>query len=191
MSQIALRTIPILLAASAAALAQPPQPAAAKAQPSFLGPCSNLSCEIENDWSRNNAILLQLAGAMPENKYTFKPTPEQQSFGERVLHVADVNLQILAGLGAKTAPPKVDLKAASKAEAMATLQKVGEYGVAVIKEFDEKQLMARVPSPPFMGPMSSRQRLLYFLMTHNQDTYGQLVVYLRLNGITPPLSRQP
>jgi uncharacterized damage-inducible protein DinB len=42
-----------------------------------------------------------------------------------------------------------------------------------------------------MGPKSSRQRIVYFLMMHNQDTYGQLVVYLRLNGITPPLSRQP
>jgi hypothetical protein len=39
--------------------------------------------------------------------------------------------------------------------------------------------------------MATRQRILYFLMTHSQDTYGQLVVYVRLNGITPPASRQP
>ena len=51
--------------------------------------------------------------------------------------------------------------------------------------------MERGASPWFMGPMSTRQRILYFLMMHNQDTYGQLVVYLRLNGITPPASRQP
>jgi uncharacterized damage-inducible protein DinB len=74
---------------------------------------------------------------------------------------------------------------------MAAVQKVGDYGIAVIKEFSDQQLTGRVESPWFMGPMASRQRILYFLMTHSQDTYGQLVVYLRLNGITPPASRQP
>ena len=61
-------------------------------QPGFLGACANLLCEIENDWSRNNAVLYGLAGAMPEDKFNYKPTPAQQSFGERVLHAAQVNL---------------------------------------------------------------------------------------------------
>ena len=78
---------------------------------------------------------------------------------------------------------------------MAALQSVGEYGGAVIKEFGEQGLLARIDSPGplgwFMGPQISRQRALYFLMTHSQDTYGQLVVYARLNGIIPPASRQP
>ena len=78
---------------------------------------------------------------------------------------------------------------------MAELQRVGEYGVAVIKELGEQGLQARIDSPGptkfFMGPQVSRQRILYFLMAHSQDTYGQLVVYARLNGITPPLSREP
>lgn len=136
-------------------------------------------------------MLYGLARAMPEDKYGFKPTPSEQSFGERVLHVAQVNLSLLQGLGAKTPAPAIDDKATSKAEAMAALQKVGDYGVAVIKEFGDQGLATRVASPLFMGPLSSRQRMLYFLMTHSQDTYGQLVVYLRLNGITPPASRQP
>ena len=53
----------------------------------------------------------------------------------------------------------------------------------------------RIDSPEpitwFMGPQVSRQRAVYFVMSHSQDTYGQLVVYARLNGITPPASRQP
>ena len=181
----------MMIAGLAAAQAQRPQARAAQTPPSFLGPCSTLSCEVENDWTRNNVLLYGLAGAMPEDKYGFKPTPAQQSFGERVLHVAQVNLAILQGLGAKTPAPAIDPKLTSKADAMAALQKVGEYGVAVIKEFGDQGLATRVASPLFMGPMSSRQRMLYFLMTHSQDTYGQLVVYLRLNGITPPASRQP
>lgn len=175
----------------ATAQAQAPPARAAQNPPGFMGSCSTLSCEMENDWTRNNVLLYSLAGAMPEDKYAFKPVSEEQSFGERVLHVAQVNLSLLEGLGAKTPAPELDPKATSKIAAMAALQKVGQYGVSVIKEFGDQGLATRVASPPFMGPMSSRQRILYFLMTHSQDTYGQLVVYLRLNGITPPASRQP
>jgi len=152
-------------------------------------------CEVENDWSRNNIMIYGLANAMPADKFDFKPTSAQQSFGERVLHAAQVNLMLLQALGAKAPAPEIDMKATSKAASMAALQRVGEYGVAVIKEFGEQGLQTRIDSPGpmawFMGPKVSRQRVLYFLMTHSQDTYGQLVVYARLSGITPPASRQP
>ena len=171
-------------------------PAARQQQPpAFMGPCANLTCEIENDWSRNNVMVYGVAGAMPEYKFKYKPTPAEQSFGERVLHVAQVNLILLSALGAKTPAAAVDANATSKSTSMAALQRVGEYGVAVIRELGEQGLVARIDSPGpvkfFMGPQLSRQRVLYFLMMHTQDTYGQLVVYLRLNGITPPASRQP
>ena len=179
-----------LLSAQTPASKQQERPA-----PAFMSPCSNLACEIENDWSRNHALIYGLASAMPEEKYSYKPTPAQQSFGERVLHVAQVNLSLLQVLGAKTPTPAIDMNATSKAASMAFLQRVDEYGVAVIKEFSEQGLLARIDSPNvigwFMGPKVSRQRVLYFLMTHSQDTYGQLVAYARLNGITPPASRQP
>ena len=166
-----------------------------KQAPAFMGPCSNLACEMENDWSRNNVMVYGLANAMPEDKYSYKPTPAQQTFGERVMHVAQINVLLLQALGAKAPAPAIDFNATSKGPAMAALQRVGEYGVAVIKEFGDQGLQVRIDSPGpmgwFMGPKVSRQRILYFLMTHSQDTYGQLVVYARLNGIVPPASRQP
>jgi uncharacterized damage-inducible protein DinB len=187
--------LPVFLLFASLLSAQTPVARPPQQQPAFLGPCANLVCEIENDWSRNNAVLYGLAGAVPEDKFNYKPTPGQQSFGERVLHAAQVNLMLLQALGAKAPAPSIDTNATSKTASMAALQRVGEYGVAVIKELGEQGLSARIDSPGpvrfFMGPQVSRQRLLYFLMTHSQDTYGQLVVYARLNGITPPLSRQP
>ena len=180
-----------LLSAQTPAGKQPPRQEA----PAFLGPCSNLVCEVENDWSRNNYLIYGLANAMPEDKFGYKPTPAQQTFGERVLHAAQVNLLLLQALGAKTPAPAIGVNATSKAASMDALQRVGDYGVAVIKELGEAGLQARIDSPEpiawFMGPQVSRQRALYFLMSHSQDTYGQLVVYARLNGITPPASRQP
>jgi len=176
--------------------AQTPQPKQQTNQaPTFMGACSNLVCDVENDWSRNNAMLYGLANEMPADKYGFKPTPAQESFGQRVLHAAQINLLLLQNLGAKTPAPMIDMNATSKAASMDALQRVGDYGVAVIKELGEPGLLARIPSPGptgfFMGPQVSRLRIVEFLMAHSQDTYGQLVVYLRLNGITPPLSRQP
>jgi hypothetical protein len=124
-----------------------------------MGPCANLVCEIENDWSRNNVLIYGLAGAMPEDKFNYKPTPAQQTFGERVLHAAQVNFMLLQALGARTPAPAVDANATSKAASMAALQRVGEYGVAVIKEFGEQGLVARIDSPGpmgfFMGPQGA------------------------------------
>jgi hypothetical protein len=87
------------------------------------------------------------------------PTPAQQTFGERVLHAAQVNFMLLQALGARTPAPAVDANATSKAASMAALQRVGEYGVAVIKEFGEQGLVARIDSPGpmgfFMGPQGA------------------------------------
>ena len=190
------KTLPlVLLLASFLSAQTPPAEKRQQQAPAFMGPCSNLVCEVENDWSRNNAMLYGLANAMPADKFGYKTTPAQQSFGERVLHAAQVNLLLLQALGAKTSAPSIDANATSKAASMDALQRVGEYGVAVIKELGEQGLLARISAPGptafFMGPQVSRQRVLYFLMAHSQDTYGQLVVYARMNGITPPLSRQP
>jgi hypothetical protein len=63
---------------------------------------------------------------MPEDKYGYQPTPARQSFGERVLHVAQVNLMLLEALGAKTPVPVIDMHTASKAAAVAALRSVGE-----------------------------------------------------------------
>ena len=176
--------LPLAFALAMPVLAQTPVP-------SFMGSCSNLVCDLRNDWDRNNVMVASVATAMPEEMYGFKPTPAQETFGQRVLHVASIHVQLLQSLGAKTKAPDLNFKATSKAEILSVLQGAGDYGNAVMKEFSEAQLAERAPSLPFMGGSASRQRILNFLMMHAMDTYGQLAVYLRLCGVTPPLSRQP
>jgi uncharacterized damage-inducible protein DinB len=183
-----IRTSSLLLVLSAALTpAQIPS--------ALTAPCSTLACDVQTDWLRNNGMVYVSADAMPEDKFGSKPTPAQQAFGERVLHVAEINVMLLSALGAKTPVPKLDFKATKKAEILAVLRSAGEYGTAVLKEFSEAQLTERIKSPPimvpFMGPEQSRLRIIYFSMQHTQDTYGQLVVYLRVSGVLPPLSRLP
>jgi uncharacterized damage-inducible protein DinB len=154
-------------------------------------PCTTVACDVQGDWGRGYALLIGVAEAMPEDKFGFKPTPAQESFGQRLMHVANIDLKLVSTLGGKTPAPMVNPKAASKADIVAALRQVSEYGAAVLKEFNDPQLSERVTSMPFLGPTASRLRVIYFAMAHGQDIYGQLVVYLRLNGITPPASNRP
>ena len=153
--------------------------------------CTTLACDVQGDWERTRNLLLGLVNAMPDDKWSFKPTPAQQTFAERALHVADIDIKLFSTLGGKTPPPAApNPKAATKAEAVAALQASFDYGAAVIKEFTDQQLTERIASMPFLGPSASRLKVIYFSMEHTNDIYGQLVVYLRLNGVTPPASNR-
>ena len=62
-------------------------------------------------------------------------------------------------------------------------------GSGTTHTFDNTTIQATVQAP-FMGP-STRARVLFFLNSHTQDIYGQMAVYLRLNGVVPPASQRP
>lgn len=149
--------------------------------------CTTLACDVQADWARSMRLLTTTAEAMPEANWNYKATPAQRTFGEQVMHIVQIDQKLLSGLGAKTPPPQINLKATSRADVLAALRQSLEWGAAVIKEFDDQQLLERVPGM-FLGASASRVRLINFSMSHSQDVYGQLVVYLRLNGITPPAS---
>jgi uncharacterized damage-inducible protein DinB len=149
--------------------------------------CTNLACDVQADWARSMRLLTTTAEAMPEDKWTFKTTPAQRSFGEHVMHIVQIDSKLLSGLGGKTPPPQINMSATSKADVLAALRQSLEYGQALVKEFDDQGLLERV-NGIFLGPSASRVRLINFSMSHSQDVYGQLVVYLRLNGVVPPAS---
>jgi uncharacterized damage-inducible protein DinB len=145
--------------------------------------------DLMKDWAGQKDTLVKIAGAMPEDKFGFKPTPAQRSYGEQVLHIAQVNMMLLATLGAKTPAPTVNLKATTKADTIKAMTDSLDYGTAIIKEFDNKTIQDTVQAM-FLGP-STRARILFFLIAHTQDIYGQMAVYLRLNGVVPPASQRP
>jgi hypothetical protein len=72
---------------------------------------------------------------------------------------------------------------------MIALRQSMDYFEVVLKEFTDQQLNERV-AVRGMGPSASRVRLVYESIFHSLDIYGQMVVYLRLNGIVPPASRR-
>ena len=151
---------------------------------------TTLAGDVQADWAAQKELFVNAADAMPADKFGYKSTPAQRSYAEQVMHVVEANGFILGTLGAKTPAPAINMKATTKSEVMAAVRQSFDYGDAVVKEFTDQQWNARVAPPPFMGPSASRLRLVYQSMQHTQDTYGQMVVYLRLNDVVPPASRR-
>ena len=107
-----------------------------------------------------------------------------------MLHIANASVLNLRFLGGKAPVPMIDRQAMRKADIIQQMDASFDYGAALINEFDDAALMQIVQTNAFLGP-SSRARVVWFLLGHTWDIYGQMVVYLRLNGGTPPASQRP
>ena len=149
-----------------------------------------LAADMLKDIQQQKAQIVVISDAMPEAIFGYNSTPAQRSYGEQALHIVQVQQGLLGSLGAKTAAPAINMKAMSKADIMAALTQSYDYAEAVFKEFNDAAWAQTVMGPRFIG-QASRVRIANFIMTHTMDIYGQMVVYLRLNGATPPASAAP
>jgi hypothetical protein len=151
---------------------------------------ATLDRELLKDWTEMKSTMMALANEMPEDGFAFKATPPQRDFAQQILHIAQANVLNLRFLAGKATPPTIDRSARSKAAVMRAMADSFDYGTALIMEQTEQSLLEIVPTNQFLGP-SSRARVIYFLLGHTWDIYGQMVVYLRLNGGVPPASQRP
>jgi uncharacterized damage-inducible protein DinB len=149
-----------------------------------------LKADFLKEWAGQKDTLVKIAEAMPENKFSFKPTPAQRDFGGHVMHIAQINMMVLKTLGGKAAAPAINEKATSKSDTIKAMSESFDYGTALLNEQSDQTMAGSIQGPPWMGP-STRARIYAFLIGHTQDTYGQMVVYLRLNGLVPPASQRP
>ena len=153
-------------------------------------PAQSLQDELLKDWLEMKGTILKMADAMPEEKYTFKATPPQRDYGQQLLHVANANVINLNFLRGKATAPAINRNAKSKPEIVKAVTDSFDYGEALIREQTPQSLQEIVQTNAFLGP-SSRARVIYFLIGHSWDIYGQMVVYLRMAGVTPPASAAP
>ena len=137
------------------------------------------------------------ADAMPEDKYSFAPTSGEfkgvRTFGQQVKHVAAVNYILAAAIlgekppvdtGGENGPDSVK----SKADIMKYLKDSFVYLHKAAESVNDKNLVAPVKSP-FGEGTATRLALASGAVGHCFDHYGQMVEYLRMNGIIPPASR--
>jgi hypothetical protein len=146
-------------------------------------------------WSvvRNN--LLKMAEKMPAAEYSFKPTPEIETFAQRVAHIARSNLNVCEGImkgqapSKSTAPPPV---VTTKPELVALMKQASASCDAAFNSLNDTTAMEKIssqfggPFPP--NPTRTKLATLYNMLRHSNEVYGYMCVYLRLKGIVPPSS---
>jgi len=140
--------------------------------------------------------FLSIAEAMPEEKYSFIPTAgnfaDARSFAEQVKHVACSQFAFFSQIEGKTPPESCERggpsAAKSKAELIQYLRDSFEYGNRVLSTVNARNALARVEGR-YGGP-STRLGMAVTSVWHITDHYGQIVEYLRMNGIVPPATQK-
>ena len=149
-------------------------------------PAPSLAKELAASFQRAATEILDVAEVMPAEKYGYKPTPEVSSFGDQLVHVAGITQRFIdTAKGTKTEASHHG--AMAKPEVIGLLKMTFQRAQEMITPLTDVQLLEPVKFP-FGDRTVTRatfwQGPLYQIRNH----YGQLVVYLRMNGIVPPTS---
>ena len=129
--------------------------------------------------------VLAAAEKMPEENYSFKPTPDVRSFGQIVGHTVDAqSLYCSAAAGEK--PPMVDVEKTktSKADLVQALKDTVAYCGKIYAGMTDDQAAALVK----LGREWPKLTLLTMNTAHLDEHYGNMVTYMRLKGLVPPSS---
>ena len=122
--------------------------------------------DLLKDWQDQKDTMMKIADAMPEDKFGYKSTPPQRSYGEQVMHIATVNVDILKWIGGPTPAPSFTAESAkTKADMLKVMADSYDYGTALLKEQTDATITQTIDGR-FLGP-STRSRLFWFLLGHS------------------------
>jgi uncharacterized damage-inducible protein DinB len=160
--------------------------AAVPASLSAQTPAPSQAKELAATFQRAANEILDVAEAMPAEKYGYKPTADIASFGDQLVHVAGVTQRFIdTAKGTKTeAGPHGSM---TKPEVVALLKKTFQGAQEMIGPLTDAQLAEPVKFP-FGDRTVTRATFWQGPLFQIRNHYGQLVVYLRMNGIVPPAS---
>lgn len=135
-------------------------------------------------WQNSKKYLIEIAKAMPEDQYNYKPTEREMTFEQQLLHIKG-NMDWLSTtyFTDEKFDKKKDENTYSKTEIIAMLEKSFGKVYEMIKSTNPENLNEKVDF--FAGPKSKLQ-ILNLLQDHVSHHRGQLIVYLNLNEIKPP-----
>jgi uncharacterized damage-inducible protein DinB len=135
--------------------------------------------------------VAEAADAMPVEDFGFKPTPEVRSFAQLVGHVINANMFFCSQAKSEATPTATNFeRVADKAALIKGLTDALAYCDAVYESTTDANFGQAVTLNGFPGmnpkTTTSRGAVLMFNTTHNNEDYGNIVVYLRLKGKVPP-----
>ena len=146
------------------------------------GPVTSAVKEI---FPRQQKNLIGAAEIMPADKYSYKPTAEQISFGHLVMHIATSNDLLCGKIGDVAAPKTDDLKDSDGKDKLVTALKASfDFCDRVLAKADDSKLGETMEL--WKGHQATRAAALIALTNDWADHYGAAAMYLRLNGLLPP-----
>jgi uncharacterized damage-inducible protein DinB len=148
------------------------------AQTSVLAP-------LKTQWENTRHLVEGLVAQVPEDKYDFRPTPEVRSFREQFTHLIGENFRFMAQAAGETAPMEMSAieKLKGRDEIIQALKDSYDYGAKVWTGMTDQKAMEMIAGRG--GQQQARWAPILANIIDNMDHYGNLVVYVRLNGMVP------
>jgi len=160
-----------------------------KSQAQAAPPANPITASEKGLYSFVSNAVIGAAQKMPEESYSFKPTPEVRSFGQLVGHVADANYMFCALSSGEPNPAKgIEKTKTSKADLVAAVKDAVAY---CDKAFDTMTDAKGSQMVKFMNFDIAKLTVFSLNTAHTDEHYGNMVTYLRMKGIVPPTSENP
>jgi uncharacterized damage-inducible protein DinB len=160
-----------------------------KAQAQTAAPANPITASEKGLYSFVSGAAVGAAQKMPEENYSFKPTPEVRSFGQLVGHVADANYMFCSQALGEANPSKgIEKTKTSKADLVAALKDAVAYCNKAFDSLNDTQGSQLVKFRDFQ---LAKLTLMSLNTAHTDEHYGNMVTYLRIKGIVPPTSENP
>jgi DinB family protein len=147
-----------------------------------------ISSGLRDIFPNRQKNIIGAVDLMPANKFDYKPTPDQMTFGHLVTHIIESNYNFCSKAAAVPAPPLKEVKETDTKERLAGALKTSfDFCSGALEKMDDSKLGE---STDFFGKQVTRGFVALVLSSSWADHYGAAAMYLRLNGLTPPSAKK-
>ena len=146
-----------------------------------------VSTAVKGQLARFSKNMVAAAEAMPPEKYNFRPTPEMNSFGHLMMHIAQSNNMFCSKISGQAAPDVKIAEMDPKDKLVAAVKDSFAFCTAALAKVDDSKLGEQFVM--FGNRPMSRGGALVALGGGWTDHYATQAIYLRLNGILPPTAQ--
>ena len=148
-----------------------------------------VSSALKEILPRQQKNLVAAAEEMPADKYGYKPTEAQITFGHLMLHVAQTNEHLCAKISDSPEPRAIDVKDTdSKEKIVGALKGSFDFCSSALAKVDDSKLGDTVEL--FGGHSGPRAAAMFIISNDWADHYSAAAMYLRLNGMLPPTAQK-
>jgi uncharacterized damage-inducible protein DinB len=186
-NKLFLAVLLLLVGLSVGATGESAQNQDATASADHTAPSYDMKAQSLADLQVVEKKFVDLANALPEDKFTWRPSPDSRSFAEVFLHVAGERYGILGLMGVPP-PAGFDGKTFEKsttdrARIVEELNKSWDFTQKAINGMTNADFAKLLPK---LGPQANAGDVIYILVADAHEHLGQIVAYARENGIVPP-----